>query len=690
MHRRRRRVTRREFLEISGSVSVGLLLGCRIGAEEYVREAGELTAWIHVASDGMVTIHVSESEMGQGILTSFAMILADEMEADWSKVRAVHALADRRRFGWQQTDSSTSIRVNFGSLRAAGAAAREMLIGAAAALWGVPTRQCMARQGTVVHEPSGRSARFGELAELAGKQRIPRWPRRKKTSEFRLIGRSVKRLDSASKADGSAQFGIDVRVPNMLVAVIAHAPVFGGVVEEFNARQAREVPGVRDVVEIPTGVAVVADHVWSALSGRRALDVTWDDRGWGNKSTDDLWEALRDLCPQGTDAKAHGSPHYAFAHAHQRVEAVYHAPYLAHATMEPMNCVADVRPDTCEIWVGTQAQSRCQETAAEVTGLSPDQVVVHTMYLGGGFGRRANTEVVAEAVHASKAVGRPVKVVYTREDDTRRGWYRPLAYNEMLAALDEEGWPTAWVHRIAAAPGGATDGAANIPYQFRSFRVTYAGARFPVPTWQWRAVGNTQNCYVVECFLDELARAGGKDPVDLRLRLLRGHPRQLKVVQTAAEQAGWGRSLPEGRRLGIAHSTCFGSVIAQVAEVSLSDDGTPRVHRVVCVIDCGDVVNPDTVRAQMESGIVYGLSAALYGQITIENGGAVQSNFHDYRILQMREMPVVETHIVRSGARLGGIGETATPPIVPAVCNAIFALTGKPVRKLPIVGSQTS
>jgi isoquinoline 1-oxidoreductase beta subunit len=353
--------------------------------------------------------------------------------------------------------------------------------------------------------------------------------------------------------------------------------------------------------------------------------------------------------------------------------------------MEPMNCVAHARPDACELWVGTQAPSRCQETAAEITGLSPEQVIVHNQYLGGGFGRRANTEFVAEAVHISNAVRRPVKLVYTREDDTRRGWYRPLAYNEMTAALDDEGWPAAWVHRIAAAPGGAWDGAGNTPYQFRNFRVTYVAGRFPVPTWQWRAVGNTQNGYVVECFLDEVARAGGKDPVELRLRLLAGHPRQLKVVATAAEQSGWGSPLPAGRARGIAHSTCFGSVVAQVAEVSLKADGTPTVHRVVCVIDCGEVINPDTVRAQMESGIVYGLSAALYGQITIANGAAVQSNFHDYRILRMSEMPVIETHIIRSGARLGGIGETATPPIVPAVCNAIFALTGQPVRTLPLV-----
>jgi isoquinoline 1-oxidoreductase beta subunit len=562
-----------------------------------------------------------------------------------------------------------------------------MLVAAAAAGWGVPRRQCVARAGAVFHERSGRQATYGELAERASALPRPRWPRLKDASEFRFIGQPVKRLDSGAKVDGTAVFGLDVRVPDMLVAVIAHAPVFGGVVKGHDGRRAREVPGVRDVVQVPTGVAVVADTSWAALSGRRVLDVQWDDQGWGKTSTEDLWDQLRELCPQGTEARAHGNPVEVLERAGRRVEGVYRAPYLAHATMEPMNCVAHVRPDACELWVGTQAPTRCQETAVEITGLSPEHVIVHTQYLGGGFGRRANTEVVAEAVHISKAVGRPVKLVYTREDDTRRGWYRPLAYNEMTAALDDEGWPSAWVHRIAAAPGGAWDGAGNTPYQFRNFRVTYASARFPIPTWQWRAVGNTQNAYVVECFLDEVARAGGKDPVDLRLRLLAGHPRQLKVVATAAERSGWGSPLPAGRARGIAHSTCFGSVIAQVAEVSMKADGTPTVHRVVCVIDCGDVINPDTVRAQMESGIVYGLSAALYGQITIENGTAVQSNFHDYRILRMSEMPVIETHIIRSGARLGGIGEVATPPIVPAVCNAILALTGEPVRTLPLVGS---
>jgi isoquinoline 1-oxidoreductase beta subunit len=473
----------------------------------------------------------------------------------------------------------------------------------------------------------------------------------------------------------------------MLVAVMAHAPVFGGTLKRVDAAAARAVAGVREVIEIPTGVGVIADTFWAALAGRRALVAEWDDRGWGATSNDGIWNELREMCERGSDASVHGSPDYALAHAAHRIEGRYQAPYLAHATMEPMNCVAHVRADACEIWVGTQSQTRCQDVAAEITGLPYDKVTVNTMYLGGGFGRRANAEVVAQAVHLSKAVGRPVKVVYTREDDMRRGWYRPLAHNMLEGGVDEEGWPSVWVHRIAGA--GGVDGAANIPYQFRNFRVTLARPDYPVPTWQWRAVDNTQNCYVVECFLDELARAGGKDPVELRLRLLAGHPRQLRVVETVAEKAGWGAPLPAGHVRGIALSSCFGSIVAQVAEVSLRDDGTPVVHRVVCAIDCGQVINPDTIAAQMDSGIIFGLSAALYGEISIENGGAVQGNFHDYRIVRMRETPKIETHLVPSGDAHGGIGELGTPPIVPAVCNAVFALTGEPVRRLPIVKRDT-
>jgi isoquinoline 1-oxidoreductase beta subunit len=676
-------LSRREFLEIGAVGVAGLVIGCRVGSEEYSRAGGELAAWIHIGTDGIVTIHVSESEMGQGVMTAFAMILADEMEADWSKIRAVHAAADRRRFGRQSTGGSTSIRLGYTSLREAGAAAREMLVAAAAAEWAVPARECVAREGTVLHEPSGRSATYGHLAERASALPQPRRPRRKQPSEFRFMGRAVKRLDSPPKVDGSAVFGLDVIVPDMLVAVMAHSPVFGGLVKSYDATRARAVRGARDVVQVPTGVAVVADGLWAALAGRRALEVEWDDRNWGATSSDDIWAMLRDLCPKGVEAESRGNPDKALSGAAQRVEAVYRAPYLAHATMEPMNCVADVRPGACEIWVGTQAQTRCQDVAAEITGLTPGQVTVNTMYLGGGFGRRANAEVVAEAVHVSKAVGRPVKVVYTREDDMRRGWYRPAAYNELAGALDEEGWPIAWVHRIAG--DGGVDGAADMPYEFRNFRVTHAPADLPVTTWQWRAVDNTQNAYVVECFLDELARAGGKDPLALRLRLLGGRPRHQRVLETAAERAGWNTPLPAGRARGIALSACFGSIVAQVAEVSLGDDGRPVVHRVVCAIDCGVFINPDTIRAQMDSGIIFGLSAALYGEIGIKDGGAVQGNYHDYRIVRMNETPVIETHIVESGEAPGGIGELGTPPIVPAVCNALHALTGEAVRDLPIL-----
>lgn len=696
--------TRRDFLTTVSAAGTGLLIGFRLprhlaAAQRAFIGEGDLNAWIRIGSDEQVTLFVSESEMGQGVLTSLPMILAEELDVDWSRVRSEHALADQR-YGNQSTGGSSSVRGDYETLRKAGAAARQLLIAAAAAEWGVPAAECATEPGVVIHAKTRRRASYGRLAVRASTLTAPADPPLKDQKDFRIVGKPTKRLDTPAKVRGRAIYGIDVRLPGMLVAQVAHCPVFGGKVARFDPTPALRVPGVRRVVEITSGVAVVAEDFWSAKKGRDALDIHWDAGAGAELSSERIAARLRELAPGGLTAIRTGDPDAALAAAvgPKRVDAEYEVPYLAHATMEPLNCTADVRADACEIWVPTQAQTGSRRLAAQITGLPLEKVTLHTTFLGGGFGRRSQTDFLADAVQVSKLVGHPVKVVYTREDDMHAGWYRPVAYNALSAALDADGWPTAWVHRIASPSilasmgplrdgidGTSVEGARNLPYAIPNLLVTCAKADFPIPVWFWRSVGSSINGYVTECFLDELAHAGGKDPVDLRRRLLTDHPRHRRVLDLAAEKAGWGTSLPEGRARGVAVHESFGSIAAQVAEVSLGDDGVPRVHRVVCAVDCGQYVNPDTIVAQMESGIVFGLSAALYGEITIDQGRAVQSNFDDYRVLRIDQMPEVETHIVAEGDPMGGIGEPGTPPIAPAVCNALLVLTGTPVRRLPIV-----
>ncbi len=692
-------LSRRQFLEISSAAGAGLLIGFHLEGRTAAAAtlAADINAWVRIGTDDIVTLLVSESEMGQGVLTSLPMILAEELEADWSKVRSEHAPTDATKYGRQSTGGSTSIRTNYDKLRQVGAAAREMLIDAAAQTWRVDRRTCRAQNGAVRHEPTGRRLRYGQLAERAASVTPPENPPLKDRKDFRLIGKAVKRLDTPSKVNGSAIFGIDVTVPGMLVAQVAHPPAFGGRVERFDASAALAVPGVRHVVEIPTGIAVVAEHFWAAKQGRDALRVTWNDGGHGGLSSARIAAMLREIVDRGVEARNDGDVAAAVAGAANTVEAVYELPYLAHATMEPMNCTADVRADRCEIWAPTQAPSGTQQVGAGITGLPPERVTVHTTLLGGGFGRRSQTDFVADAVHTSKAVGAPVKVIWTREDDTRGGHYRPPAYNRLVGALSRDGRPVAWEHRIAspsileafgplrdAVDRSSVEGAANMPYAIPNVRVTYAKADLPITLWFWRSVGSSLNAFVVESFVDELAAAAGADPVEFRLRLLAEHPRHRRVLTVAAEKAGWTTPPPAGRARGVAVHEAFGSIVAEVAEVSLRPDRTVRVHRVVCAVDCGDVVNPDTIVAQMESGIAYGLSAALYGEIHIAGGGAVEGNFDTYPVLRIDEMPAVETHIVTSGDPLGGIGEPGTPPIAPAVTNALYALTGTRIRKLPI------
>ena len=701
---------RRAFLQVSGTIGAGLVIGFRIPDRRGVVPFTP-NAWLQVDTDGAVTVTIDKSEMGEGNHTALAMIAAEELDADWSKVKVgavpVNPAAWSRRMS---TGGSTSVRTSWDILRKAGATARAMLVTAAAQTWGVEAAACSTRNGTVTH--ANHRLTYGELAQKAATIPVPDNAPLKDPKDFRLLGTRTHRLDTPSKVNGSAQFGIDVRMPGLLVASIERSPVFGGKVKSFDATAARAVPGVRHVVQLDgtpwtgtngawavgteSGVAVVADTYWQAVQGRQALKITWDEGP--NAALGDIPGKLAARAGEaGVTAKTVGDAATALAGAAKKIESVYTVPFLHHATMEPMNCTAHVRAGTCDVWAPTQNQTRAQEVAAEAAGIPKEAVKIHTTLLGGGFGRRLESDFVAEAVAISKAVNAPVKVIWSREDDTKHSFYRPATYNKLAAGLDAQNRPVAWTHHIVAPPilikfgplqngidATLIDGASDVPYAFPNLFVDQLAADLPVPLGFWRSVGASQNAFVVECFMDEVAAAAGRDPYELRREMLQSKPRHLRVLELAATKAGWGTPLPPGRGRGIAIAEWEPTTCAEVAEVSVAPDGTVRVHRVVCAVDCGPVVNPYTIEAQMQGGVVFGLSAALYGEITIDKGRVQQGNFNDYPMLRMPEMPVVEVHIVPSTDALGGIGEPSVPPTAPAVCNAIFAATGKRIRALPI------
>jgi isoquinoline 1-oxidoreductase beta subunit len=578
-----------------------------------------------------------------------------------------------------------------------------MLLMAAAAEWRVDQSTCRAENGRVRHE-SGKSLTFGRLAAKAAVMPVPKEVALKAPSEFTLIGKPMPRLDTPEKVTGRAIFGLDAHVSGMLTALVARPPVFGGKALNVDSEKARTVPGVQDVFTVPSGVAVVADQFWPAKKGRDLLAVTWAEGPGAKHSTPAMREAYRLLAQEpGAVARKDGDPQAVFLEASKKISVEYEVPYLAHAAMEPLNCVVDYREDRCDIWTGTQAPTSDRDAAAKILGLNPEQVHIHTTFLGGGFGRRGNThaDVVSEAAHVAKRVKKPVRVVWTREDDMKGGFYRPMFYDRLSGALDDAGNPIAWQHTIvgqsiiAGTPYGAlfdnridessVEGAADMPYSVPNIQVDLHTTAPVVPVLWWRSVGHSHTAFVVESFIDELALQAGRDPYEFRRQLLAGHPRHLGVLDLAAREGGWGAPLPAGRARGMAVHKSFGSFVAQVAEVSV--DKKIRVHRVVCAVDCGPVVNPDTICAQMESGIVFGLTAALYGAITLKDGRVEQANFNTYPLLRMNEMPVVELHIVESRERQGGIGEPGVPPIAPAVANAVFAATGKRIRRLPFSAS---
>lgn len=699
-------LSRRQFLA-AGTAAGSLILAIDLPAAVRPVRTGRTAAapglapnaFLELAPDGTTTIWVTKSEMGQGVRTSLPMILADELEADWVRVQIRQADADPK-YGDQGTGGSQSISDLWMPLRKAGAQGREMLIAAAAARWGVAAAECRAEQGVVLHRASGRRAAYGDLASAAGALPVPSAPRLKEPSEFRYIGRPLPSLDTPSKVTGSATYGIDIRVPGMRYAVIARCPVIGGKMQGYDAARARTVPGVREVVEVPSGVAVVADTTWAAMTGRRALECRWDEGSLTRVDSVRISRMLNDRSLQaGVLARNDGDVPGALAGASTKLEAVYEVPFLAHAPMEPMNCTAHVTGERCEIWAPNQIPGWAREEVAKTIGLDVANITLHVTLLGGGFGRRLLPDYVVEAAEVAKAVsGTPVQLVWTREDDMQHGWYRPASVHRMQGGLDRTGRPVAWLHRVVAPsiseqrwPGSvrngldtdAVEGATDVAYAFPNLRVEYAMLNTPVPVSWWRSVYPSQTAFANECFLDEMAESAGQDPVQFRRGLLKNAPRHLAVLELAAAKAGWGAPL-KGRSRGIAlHRFWSDTIVAEVAEVSI-EKGKVRVHRVTCAVDCGLPVNPDGVRVQIQSGVMYGLSAALYGQITVEGGRIQQSNFHDYPVVRMPEAPEIEVHIVPSTERPKGVGEPGTPPIAPAVVNAVSRLTGKRIRKLPI------
>ena len=699
--------TRRALLQVGAAVGGGLLVGflAPVQAAAPGKAAGFApNAFIRIDPAGKVTLVMPQVEMGQGVYTAISMILAEELDADWSKVAFEHAppsdaLYGNPVFGLQATGNSNSVRAWWKPLRKAGAATRAMLVQAAASGWSVDPATCRTEASQVIHDASGRKIAYGALTGRAAAVKPPADPPLKDVSAFRLIGTPLKRLDTPEKVNGTAQFGIDALPEGVKFATLAHAPTWGGKVAHVDDSQAKTVPGVRQVVVLDDMVAVVGDHMWAAKQGLAALNVTWTDGPNPNVTTGQVMDRLRaaSTSRRGVIAKSEGDVGRALSS--NAVETTYEVPFLAHATMEPMNCTAHVTPTSCEVWTGTQVMSRCQADAARITGLPLDKVIVHNHLIGGGFGRRLEIDPVTKAVRIAQQVDGPVKVVWTREEDIRHDMYRP-AWHDRFAAHLKDGRIDAWKHVItgssvvsrwlpAAAPGNkdfdAYDSAADMPYDIPNKHVEYIREEPPgVPTAFWRGVGPAHNVFVIESFVDELAHKAGKDPVAFRRSMLGKEPRLMAALDLAAQKAGWGSPLPRRVGRGVAVQHTFETPIATVTELEVDEQGEVKLRRVVCAVDTGIVVNPDTVIAQLQGGLIFGMTAALFGEITVDKGRVQQSNFHDYRMLRINETPPIEVHIIKSGEAPGGIGEAGTVAAFAPLANAIFAATGKRLRRLPV------
>jgi len=703
-----RGMDRRRFLKTGAAGAAGLLVGFYFHGDITTLAAESsapvvLNAWVHVGTDDLVTILIDKSEMGQSILTGLAMIAADELDCDWAKVRTEFAPADKvyynPRFGVQGTGGSSGTPTSWNPLRKASATARAMLVQAAAQKWGVDPAECSAENSTILHAATKRRLTYGNLAEAAAKLPVPQNVPLKTPEQYQLIGKPTKRLDTPDKVNGSAQYGIDVRLPGMVYAVVARCPVFGGKVASFDASKSKEIPGVKNVFQISTGVAVIADNTWAAMQGRRALDIKWDEGPNAALSSAEISKQLAAGAERpGPVARKEGDVDAGLASAATKFEVNYEVPFLAHATMEPMNCTAHVRADRCDVWAPTQAQTSSQNMAAKITGLDISAVFIHTTFLGGGFGRRFEADFIGEAVEVSKAIGGPVKVTWSREDDMQHDYYRMVSHMRGTAGLDADGWPVVWSSRVSSPSLLARFGPLkdnfdhrsvesldSVPYAIPNILVDFQLVNTAVPIGFWRSVGASQNGFFLESFIDEMATAGKKDPYELRRRLLAKSPRHLAALDAAAQNAGWGKPLPEGRFRGIALVSSYDGYVALVTEISVNrKERTLRAHRVVCALDCGRIVNPSSIDAQARSCIVYGLTAALHSAITIDRGRVQQNNFNDYKMLRFDEMPDVEVHIIPSDLPPTGAGEFVVPPVAPALCNAIFAATGRRVRRLPV------
>ncbi|MGV2287955.1 xanthine dehydrogenase family protein molybdopterin-binding subunit [Trinickia sp. YCB016] len=719
------RPARRTFLKGAGTVAVALTIGFQwagpsrrafAAAPAHAGATFEPNAFLRIGADDSVTVIAKHVEMGQGAYTGIATIVAEELDANWSQVRVESAPADAKRYAnlafgtMQGTGGSSAMANSWMQLRQAGAKARAMLVSAAAAKWKVPADRLRTEHGSVVDPASGRRATYGSLVSAAAKLPVPDTVTLKDPKDFKLIGAKIPRVDAAAKSNGTAQFTIDVTFPGMLVALMQRPPQFGATVKSFDATAAKAVPGVVDVVQVPRGVAVVGKSFWAAKQGRDALKVEWDDTNAEKRSSADIMASYRQLAEQpGKPAHVTGDASQAIQGAAKKISATYEFPYLAHAPMEPLDAVVKLTADSCEIWAGDQFQTVDQANAAHTAGLPPEKVSIHTLYAGGSFGRRANTEsdYIVEAVSIAKALGAngtPVKLQWTREDDIHGGRYRPMYFHKLEAGLDAKGQLIGWHHHIVGQSilGGtpfeavmvkdgidstSVEGAANIAYAIPNVNVELTTTKSPVPVLWWRVVGSSHTAFAVEAFMDEAAHAAGQDPYTFRRNLLDHEPRMKAVLDLAAQRAGWSNTpLPAGKGRGIAVAEAFDTYVAQVAEVTVDKDGKVKVDRVVCAVDCGTPINPDIIAAQMEGGIGFGLGAMLYGAITLKDGHVEQNNFDGYQVLRMDAMPKVEVAIVPSGEAPTGVGEPGVAPVGPAVANAIFAATGKRIHALPYVG----
>ncbi|NQV30235.1 MAG: xanthine dehydrogenase family protein molybdopterin-binding subunit [Candidatus Marinimicrobia bacterium] len=685
-------LSRRDFIKLSTGSTAALMLGLSMTRCEIKGTTGKFqfdpNIYVSIASDDTVTIVMPRSEMGQKIFTALPMILAEELEADWDKVRVVQGDFNPV-FGSQTTGGSASVRTHYDRLREAGATARTMLEQAAANKWSVPVEECYANEGMVFHRKSGKKLSFGKLAESAAELPKPESIRLKDPKDFKIIGRSIKSLDTAYKIDGSLKFGYDFTLPGMLTAVIKRIPTFDGSVQSVDDTAARKVPGVRDIVQVSSGVAVVAENTWAALEGRNALEVKFDVSKSAGLSSEKISRQLRaGLSKSDEVIRSDGNVSAVKTNPAKTVSLEFEFPYLDHAPQEPNNCTVHFHDGTCEIWAPTQNPKASFNAAKEITGLKDDQILLHTLRMGGAFGRRLAADYTVDAVEVARHFEVPVKVVRTRDEDIRHGVYRPATIHKLEAVLGSDGMPLSWKHRISGPQsrghGRITGGADELAYAIPNVQVDYVMSKFPVPTGAWRSVGHTLNAFVNECGIDALARLAKRDPYEYRRQLLQDHPRHLGVLDLAARASLWNSTPEPGRARGIAVHYSFDSYCAMVAEVSRESTGRFRIHKMTAAIDCGRVINPDGVRSQIEGGIVMGLTAAFHGKITLKDGAVVQSNFHNYPLLSMNEMPVIDVQIVESEAAPTGVGEPPVPPTPPALINAIAALTGEYITKLPI------